>query len=106
LLRRPLNSKVNNPTNGFEPSPCHIDGFHLLGQVVFGIIFITDGVGEIRTFVLQVKLTVIAVNLKRIAALVNIREQLNCKIIRLILRIEAFLLQFSKSVPSLAESVA
>lgn len=60
----------------------------------------------LRSVSTQVKLTVIAVNLKRIAALVNIREQLNCKIIRLILRIEAFLPQFSKSVPLLAEIIA
>ena len=60
----------------------------------------------LRSVTTQVKLTVIAVNLKRIAALVNIREQLNCKIIRLILRIEAFLPQFSKSVQLLAEIIA
>ena len=59
----------------------------------------------LRSVSTQVKLTVIAVNLKRIAALVNIREQLNCKINRLILRIETFLPQFSKSIPLLAEII-
>lgn len=60
----------------------------------------------LRSVSTQVKLTVIAVNLKRIAALVNNREQLNHKIIRLILKIEAFLPQFSKSVLSLAKNTA
>lgn len=60
----------------------------------------------LRSVSTQVKLTVIAVNLKRIAALVINREQLNRKIFPLILRIEAILPQFSKSVPSLAEIIA
>ena len=60
----------------------------------------------LRSVSTQVKLTVIAVNIKRIAALVNNRERLNRKIIRMILRIRALFLQFSKSVPSLAEIVA
>ena len=60
----------------------------------------------LRSVSTQVKLTVIAVNLKRIAALVDIQEQLDCKIIRSILRIEAFLPRFSKSVPLLAEMIA
>ena len=60
----------------------------------------------LRSVSTQVKLTVIAVNIKRIAALVSNREQLNRKIFRLISRIRAIFLQFSKSVPLLAEMCA
>lgn len=56
----------------------------------------------LRSVSTQVKLTVIAVNIKRIATLVNNRGRLKNEIIRLILRIGAFLHQFSKSAPSLA----
>ena len=59
----------------------------------------------LRSVSTQVKLTVIAVNLKRIAALVNNREQLKHKAFRLILGIEAILPQFSKSVPLLAKNI-
>jgi len=60
----------------------------------------------LRSVSTQVKLTVIAVNIKRIATLVNNRGRLKNEIIRLILRIKAFLPQFPKSVPSLANNSA
>ena len=60
----------------------------------------------LRSVSTQVKLTVIAVNLKRIAALVNSRGRLKDEIIRMILRIEEFLPQFSKSVPLLIQNNA
>ena len=60
----------------------------------------------LRSVSTQVKLTVIAVNLKRIASLVGNREQAKDGISRLILRIEAFLSQSSKSMPLLAQDIA
>lgn len=60
----------------------------------------------LRSVSTQVKLTVIAVNLKRIAALVSSRGQAKDGISRLILRIEAFLSQSSKSMPLLAQDIA
>lgn len=52
----------------------------------------------LRSVSTQVKLTVIAVNIKRIAALVDNLGQVKPKATRPILRIEAFLFQFSKSI--------
>ena len=51
----------------------------------------------------QVKLTVIAVNIKRIAALVDTKGRVKTATNRLILKIELFLTQFSKSALLLTE---
>ena len=60
----------------------------------------------LRSVSTQVKLTAIAVNLKRIAALVSSRELLNRNINRSILRIGMFFPQFPKSVPQIAKNIA
>ena len=57
----------------------------------------------LRSVSTQAKLTAIAVNLKRIAALVSSQERPIHKLLRLIPRMEAIMRQFSKSEPSLVK---
>ena len=93
---------------------CCAVGFHG-SQLVLGIVGIGVGGavfrvgGNISQNIIGVAVGDVRgqiVNLKRIAALVSSQERLKHKCIRLILRMEAILHQFSKSVPSLAEKIA
>jgi len=60
----------------------------------------------LRSVSTQVKLTVIAVNIKRIAALVDTKGRVKTATNRLIMKIETFFLQCSKPAPFLTEKLA
>ena len=61
---------------------------------------------DLRSVSIQVKLTAIVVDIKRIAALVDDQGKVKTTVNRLILKIGAFLPHFPKSAPSLTKMIA